>query len=236
MIFLLILVIIITLLFRCTILHNKDIGKRMGTDAQDNGVLLCEGGGFHAFWYSLGRATVLEHNMHTIIGYSSGAIVAALICSLPSPIQFNTVLVAALKAKRKVGTKIGSLYLVVKELLESLLPEDAHILCTGRCGIILCDPKLWFYSKIIRAWSSREDLINCIIASTYIPFIIGPTAVDPHFSCIDGGACMDLDHLRFNSSVTTQNKKCTASTIDVLFPISAGRALKEYEAGITCCS
>lgn len=194
-------------------------------------VLLCKGAGFCGFWYSLGMASVLENKMDKIIGYSSGAIVAALVCSLQSSLCFDTIMLRALETKQQVGVKIGKFHRIIEHFLDMLLPEDAHIRCSGKCSIILCDPTKLFYSKIINSWDSRKDLINCIVASTYIPFLVGNNIVDPNYSCIDGASCIDLKSIS-NNVLSTHNNNFTNNISEIYFPISAGKALKYFEDGI----
>lgn len=197
------MVIVLLIAFILLYYHKKGRGGE-GAVEQNDKILMCHGGGFHAFWYSLGMASVLEKRMDTLIGYSSGAMVACLICSLQSTICFDTVMLAALETKYEIDVSIGRLHYVVRHFLNKLLPEDAHIRCSGRCGVILCDPKKLFHSRIINSWDSREDLINCIVASTYVPFLVGPCLVDPHYSCIDGALCVDLKSIS-NSILSTRS-------------------------------
>lgn len=197
---------------------------------KDNSVMLCEGGGFQAFWYSLGRGSILQKHMHSVYGYSSGAIVAAIICSLPHPICFETVVTAAIRAKYTVAPSIGKIELTIENFLDRILPSNAHILCSGRCHIILCDPKKMFYSKIVNSWTSRKELIRCVIASAYVPFIVGNFAVEPCYSCIDGWMSIDLRKIT-DGMITISDRDNKVNMMDHFFHISIAEAFKLFEQG-----
>lgn len=197
---------------------------------KDAGILLCEGGGFHAFWYSLGRGSMLQKHMHSVYGYSSGAIAAAIICSLQHPICFKSVVSAAIQAKYTVAPSIGKIDLTIEHFLDKLLPSNAHILCSGRCHIILCDPKKRFHSKIVNSWTSRKELISCVIASAYVPFIIGKNIVDPHYLCIDGWMSIDIKNIT-REMITTRNNKSKINSIDQFFHISIAEAFRLFKEG-----
>lgn len=190
--------------------------------------LVCEGGGFHAFWYSLGKGSVLRERFSSIKGWSSGAMSAVLLATLPR-IDFAEVISAALKTKDNVSMEFGGLHRVVAYFLDLLLPEDAHLTCSGTLGIILCDPRECFRGRVVSTWASRSDLISCVVASTYFPGIVGACPTDPCYGCIDGGLSWNLKDLTLSAFTTTGP---AVGFIECFKPITEDQALDLFERGM----
>ena len=135
--------------------------------------ILCEGGGFSSFWYCLGKLSDLKAKgeFESVDGFSSGAIVATIsICM--DEIKVSKILLASIKSKA------FDLSHTVYRILDNLLPPNAHLIANKKLGIIICDPYT-HKAIVIREWATRERLIECVVASTYIPHISGTTCVDP---------------------------------------------------------
>jgi hypothetical protein len=190
-------------------------------------VLMCDGGGFHAFWYSLGKGSVLHAHAQTTVGWSSGAMVAVLLTALPH-IDFTTVISEALKTRAEVPIGFGSLHSVVTYFLDKLLPHDAHIQCHGKLGIILCDPLQCFRGRVETTWSSRAQLIGCVVASTYVPGLVGMSMTDPLYRCVDGGLSFNLGPLRAYAWTT---RGPPAGFLESFRPITREHAFDLFERG-----
>ena len=140
--------------------------------------IICQGGGFSSFWYCLGKIYHKneKHSFHSVDGFSSGAIIATLIVCM-NEINIQDLLLASFK------NKSFGLAKAVYNILDMILPENAHLIANKKLGIILCNPST-FEGEVIRNWTSREMLINCVVASTYIPYISGVSYVDPVLRCM----------------------------------------------------
>lgn len=191
------------------------------------GALMCEGGGFHAFWYSLGKGSVLRDHVQSVRGWSSGAMAAVLLVALPQ-IDFVSLISVALETKQNVRIGLGRLHLVVAYFLDKLLPHDAHLTCTGALGIILCDPRQCFCGRVETAWSSRAQLIACVVASTYVPGLVGMRLTDPLYRCVDGGISCNLKRLSANTWTT---KGPPAGFLESFRPITKEHAFDLFERG-----
>jgi hypothetical protein len=199
------------------------IDKKCSATELSKGII-CEGGGFSSFWYCLGKIYHKneKYRFHKIDGFSSGAIIATLIVCI-NEININDLLIASLK------NKSFSLAKGVYNILDMLLPENAHLIANNKLGIILCNP-VTFEAEVIRNWESREMLINCVVASTYIPYISGFSYVDPIYKCIDGWFSKNLDDIYKDHLIVKSHR---FSIFQQLFYISADSAKKLFEDGIT---
>lgn len=83
--------------------------------------------------------------------------------------------------------KFRALKDLVEEVLERLLPENAHKLCSNRLGLSLT--RIWsFENNFVSDFETRQVLIDAISAGCFIPFWSG-SLVAPRFrdeSYIDG--------------------------------------------------
>lgn len=152
---------------------------------------------------------------------------AVLLVALPH-IDLGAVITAALETKRDVQIGLGRLHYVVAYFLDKLLPHNAHILCEGTLGIILCDPRRCFRARVETSWSSRTQLIDCIIASTYVPGFVGMTLTDPLYRCVDGGFSTDLRSLRAGVWTT---RGPPAGFLESFRPITSEHALDLFQRG-----
>jgi len=197
--------------------------------------LWCNGGGFPAFWYALGKGLSLRGTgtVERVEGYSAGAMAAALI-ALEPPITVEQVLEAALATKEEVRIQLGKLDKVVSSFMDRLLPADAHRLLSGRLGIVICEPRYsalpgqGFKGKIVTQWASREDLISCITASAYIPGITGFARRDPVYCCVDGGMSRNLKDLAAGKLAIAPPD---ISLKEMFQPLEKERAMELYSLG-----
>nr|CAI5829963.1 unnamed protein product [Callosobruchus analis] len=141
--------------------------------------------------------------LNKISGASAGAIAAcSLICDLPVGDMTSDVLrVCAEARKRSLGAFSPSFNInrLLLENLEKFLPDDAHIRCSGKLHVSLTrvhDGK----NVVISSFDSREELIQCLLASAFIPFFSG--LIPPKFRGVrymDGGYSDNLPTLDENT-------------------------------------
>ncbi|CAI9103897.1 OLC1v1002485C1 [Oldenlandia corymbosa var. corymbosa] len=145
------------------------------------------------FPYHLGVAKYLLENGYIkettpLAGSSAGAIVCAVIAS-------GATMEEALKATkilsdncRLKGTafRLGA---VLRGVLEEFLPDDAHIRSSGRVRVAVTQ-LLWRpRGLLVDQFDSKEDLINAVITSSFIPGYLAPRPATMFRNriCIDGG-------------------------------------------------
>ncbi|XP_076302462.1 brummer [Lasioglossum baleicum] len=138
-----------------------------------------------------------------ISGASAGAIAACcLLCDLPLGEITSNVLRVAREARQRTLGPFSPSFNVQDILLESLqkfLPHDAHIRVSGKLHVSLTriyDGK----NVIVSQFSSRDDLVKALLASTFIPLFSG--LVPPRFHGVrymDGGFSDNLPTLDENT-------------------------------------
>ncbi|XP_012146690.1 brummer isoform X3 [Megachile rotundata] len=138
-----------------------------------------------------------------ISGASAGAIAACcLLCDLPLGEITSNVLRVAREARQRTLGPFSPSFNVQEILLESLqkfLPNDAHIRVSGKLHISLTrvyDGK----NVIVSQFSSREDLLQALLASAFIPIFSG--LLPPRFHGVrymDGGFSDNLPTLDENT-------------------------------------
>ena len=129
-------------------------------------------------------------------GASSGSLVAAALACDTDPRDLrDAFLQAASQAReRPFLGPIGRLGRIVGDIMDGLLPADAHQRCDGgRLNISVCraEGPLWYTglrNLRLSTWSSREDLLQALQVSCHLPLVSGP---EPAFrgrrGWIDGG-------------------------------------------------
>uniref|UniRef100_A0A183C2D8 PNPLA domain-containing protein n=1 Tax=Globodera pallida TaxID=36090 RepID=A0A183C2D8_GLOPA len=153
------------------------------------------GCGFLCIYHAGVGAAIKEYAPHLmrsrVKGSSAGAIAAAgLICDLCVSNATSTILQVVTEAR------VGSLQALspnfdiiglLRKGLEQSFPANAHILCNGRLFISATRARD-YKNVIISEFDSREELIQAIICSCFIPFYCGLNA--PYYrgeQYIDGG-------------------------------------------------
>lgn len=169
--------------------------------------ILIEGGGFPAFWYNYGYGyKLLKHIKNKnidltptmFVGYSAGALVSTILVF--DKIEMDNIIKLTNEilndySNRNIG--FGFLGRLIRYMFNNILPEDAHIISKNKLGIILCDPKNDNKCKLVTNWNSKDDLINCLISSCYIPFFTGcGRLTDEYYYCRDAIFSSNLESLR----------------------------------------
>lgn len=189
---------------------------------------MCDGGGFPAFWHCMGSGHAI--GPHRYVGWSSGAIAAVLLVTIPQ-ITFTELVRAALDTRHAVHLGFGRLRYGIEHFLDALLPKDAHSICNGALEIILCDPRKLFCARIETFWSTREQLIGCVVASSWVPGFVGMRFTDPLYGCMDGGFCLNLWTVRKTYLRMHKSTLHNSSFLGIFKPISESHARDLYDAG-----
>lgn len=138
-----------------------------------------------------------------IAGASAGAVAACcLLCDMPLGEITSDVLRLVGEARRRVIGPFSPSFSVqdcLREGLEKALPHDAHLKVTGKLHVSLTriyDGK----NVIVSHFNSREDLIQALLTSAFVPFFSG--FIPPKFHGVrymDGGVSDNLPVLDENT-------------------------------------
>lgn len=85
------------------------------------------------------------------------------------------------------GTR-GRLRTVLERIAQELLPEDAHVHCSGKAFVAIT--RLYpFGNELISEYESNEDLIRALLASCHVPVWFDNTLLTDYKQslCMDGG-------------------------------------------------
>ncbi|XP_057544899.1 uncharacterized protein LOC130824040 [Amaranthus tricolor] len=145
------------------------------------------------FPYHLGVAQFLIENGYIkdttpLAGSSAGAIVCAVIAS-GSTMQDALQATKILAEDCRTGGTAFRLGAVLRDILQKVLPEDAHTRCNGRIRVAVTQIGWRPKGLLIDQFDSREDLINALFTSSFIPGYLAPRPATMFRKrlCIDGG-------------------------------------------------
>ncbi|GFS68541.1 patanin-like phospholipase domain-containing protein atgl-1 [Trichonephila clavipes] len=158
--------------------------------------------------YHVGVASCFrQYAPHVLVSKIAGASVgsvaaAALICDVSLGQTTTDILSVAVKARSQTLGPLSprfDLNAILRERIENALPENAHILCSGRLFISVTR---WSDKKnvILSQFSSRQELIQALLCSCFIPFYSG--LQKPAFQgeiYVDGGMSDNLPVLDENT-------------------------------------
>ncbi|XP_075930385.1 1-acylglycerol-3-phosphate O-acyltransferase Pnpla3-like [Petromyzon marinus] len=86
--------------------------------------------------------------------------------------------------------------------IEALLPEDAHKRAEGRLHISISSARSG-HNRIVSSYGSRQELVQVILASSFIPFYAGLEPVTYDGECwFDGGLTNNLPVLERGRTIT----------------------------------
>lgn len=165
-------------------------------------VALC-GGGFRT-WYHLGVYWGLYDifgvegvNTVKFSGASIGALVATVAACGVHPADIWAHIPAIAEAYRAAFfghiTKVGQF---CRYLLHTTLPQDAHLRVKGRLYLSISSLLPLPHNHLQSDFTSREDLIDAVIAAQYIPTWTHPgLCIHRRMLCIDGGVTNNLPAL-----------------------------------------
>lgn len=136
--------------------------------------------------YLLDRGYITERT--PLAGSSAGAIICAVIASgntMQDALQVTKVLAENCRSK---GTafRLGA---VLKDVLDKFLPDDLHTRCNGRIRVAITQLSWRPRSLLVDQFDSKEDVINAVITSSFIPGYLAPRPATffRNRLCIDGG-------------------------------------------------
>uniref|UniRef100_A0AAY4CY73 triacylglycerol lipase n=1 Tax=Denticeps clupeoides TaxID=299321 RepID=A0AAY4CY73_9TELE len=170
------------------------------------------GCGFMAVYYVgvscclMERARGLLDNAAKISGASSGAITGAVIaCRIPFVKSCESLMDMAREAsKRNLSTLHPSFNLMrfVRDFLHRELPEDAHLLASGKLCVSLT--RLTDGENVIASqFDSKEELIQAILCSCFFPVCCG--MIPPAFRgvrYVDGALSDNLPYCKLKNTIT----------------------------------
>ena len=167
--------LLLYLLYAKFITKTKNLCQKK-KEKRVNSISFC-GGGFKGL-YQLGVYNGLKSlnpkltkELH-YIGVSIGAFSAAMCCC---DVDINNKLMPLLinltdDFRDNFYENVTTLSKRLRTICEECLPENAHEIASKRCHIlILYITPNGLKKEVISKFNSKEDLINCILASEYIP-------------------------------------------------------------------
>ncbi|KAI5067875.1 hypothetical protein GOP47_0016220 [Adiantum capillus-veneris] len=121
-------------------------------------------------------------------GSSAGAIVCAVIASGLSMEDAMLATKELASDCRQNGTAFR-LGVVLKRYLEICLPEDAHIRSSGKIRVAVTQVFRSPRALLVQHFFSKEDLIDALLASCFVPGYLAPRPVTLYRNriCVDGG-------------------------------------------------
>ncbi|KAL2906893.1 Patatin-like phospholipase domain-containing protein 4 [Bienertia sinuspersici] len=145
------------------------------------------------FPYHLGVAQFLIENGYIkettpLAGSSAGSIVCAVIASgssMHEALEATKILAEDCRT-RGTAFRLGA---VLRDILQKVLPDDAHIRCNGRVRVAVTQIVWRPRGLLIDQFDSKEDLINALFTSSFIPGYLAPRPATMFRNrlCIDGG-------------------------------------------------
>ena len=114
-------------------------------------------------------------------GASCGSLIAAaLACNVAMQDMLELAAVLAQFAlNRHWGPVLGMTHMV-NTGLQKILPDDAHVLCSNRLHVSLTSITVPATNVIVSSFTSKQDLINVLLASCYIPLYYEKVRVHPY--------------------------------------------------------
>lgn len=123
-------------------------------------------------------------------GASAGSLVAALVHSGMTSKQMLDGALELCANCRKDGTR-GRLKYVLEDVLKELMPEDAHLKCSGKAFVAVTQvyPFKNAGGYMVSEFSSKEDVIQSLLTSCHIPWWFNnwPTTRYRNTIATDGG-------------------------------------------------
>ncbi|TMS36937.1 hypothetical protein L596_003989 [Steinernema carpocapsae] len=196
----------------------------MAAAMQDKINLSFSGCGFMCIYHAGVCAAIKEYAprlaLNKVSGASAGSIAAAgLVCNVCISQATSAILTVVTKAReRALGALHPSFNLIglVRENLQRILPEDAHIRCTGRLEVSLTKVGT-NENVIVDTFETKQELIDAIVCSCFIPFYCGRTPAGRTTSRLPTGTRLPYHHSAENqTSVPAMATALVSSTANSL--------------------
>ena len=158
------------------------------------------GGGIPGICFYIGALETMDCEITSIFAESAGSVAAvAWACNVP----FERILEAVEYERVTAGPRFGSIKAPFRRMLEKLLPDDCAVIANRRnIGIVVCQPysRWWPLSgelKVVNRFKNKQDLVNTILSSCHIPWVMDLCARSPE-GFVDGSisSSTHLDRLR----------------------------------------
>ncbi|XP_071320630.1 patatin-like phospholipase domain-containing protein 4 isoform X1 [Trachinotus anak] len=146
-------------------------------------------------------------SLGTCAGASAGALVAAVMITAPDKLKhckdFTYRFADGVRRQRFGAVTPGyNFMLTLREGVEEILPADAHSLATDRLHVSITHSKSG-RNHIVSRFSSREELIQALLASSFVPVYAGLRPVEFRGQTwIDGGFTDSLPVLPVGRTIT----------------------------------
>ena len=116
----------------------------------------------------------------------------------------------AVESRKHILGPLGRLSAILSDGLDRILPRDAHKTCSGRLEVSITP--LWTEDGALNNWRvntfhSRKDLIDCVLASCYIPGFQERPAFYRGNLCLDGGFWYNYPHDHVSKNVLVVNHR-----------------------------
>ncbi|XP_042260098.1 patatin-like phospholipase domain-containing protein 4 isoform X2 [Thunnus maccoyii] len=121
-------------------------------------------------------------SLRACAGASAGALVAAVMITAPDKLEhckeFTYRFADSVRRQRFGAVTPGyDFMLTLREGIEEILPSDAHSLATDRLHVSITHSKSGD-NRLISRFTSREELIKALLASSFVPVYAGIQAVE----------------------------------------------------------
>ena len=135
--------------------------------------IVISGGGLKGY-FMCGAVSILKRELQRynvkigrVSGASAGAWAAMFICTGVSSAAWMESYFAC---KDTPEIAILDVYKTLWPWFSSMMPQNAHELCTGKLFISISELTVWgFQNRIISEFSSNQELFDCCVASSSIP-------------------------------------------------------------------
>ncbi|XP_034720849.1 patatin-like phospholipase domain-containing protein 4 [Etheostoma cragini] len=140
-------------------------------------------------------------------GASAGALVAAVMITAPNKLEnckeFTYRFADSVRRQPFGGATPGyDFLLTLREGIEEILPSEAHRLAAGRLHVSVTNSRSG-HNQILSRFSSREELIQALLASSFVPFYAGLHPVELRGQkWMDGGFSDSLPILPLGRTIT----------------------------------
>ncbi|XP_041637844.1 patatin-like phospholipase domain-containing protein 4 isoform X2 [Cheilinus undulatus] len=164
--------------------------------------------------YHLGAVgAVLRHgdrlvgSLRACAGASAGALVAAVMVTAPDKLEhckdFTYRFADSVRRQRFGAVTPGfNFMLTLREGIEEILPADAHSLASDRLHVSITHSKSG-KNHVVSTFTSREELVEALLASSFVPVYAGLKPVDFRGQkWIDGGFTDSLPILPVGRTIT----------------------------------
>lgn len=146
-------------------------------------------------------------SLRACAGASAGALVAAVMITAPDKLEhckeFTYRFASNVRQQRFGAVTPGyNFMLTLREGIEEILPSEAHSLATDRLYVSITHSKSG-KNHIVSRFTSREELIKALLASSYVPVYAGLKPVEfKGQKWIDGGFTDSLPILPVGRTIT----------------------------------